>query len=194
MKLEGTKTEINLLTAFAGESQARNRYTFDASIAKKEGYVQVSEVFKETAGHEKEHAERLFKLLKEGGATPELKIEAGFPTGPLGGTEENLRGAAAGEKYEFTEMYPGFAEVAEKEDFSKIATVFRMIAKAETWHHDRFIELADNIAKGRVFKREKKIKWRCQNCGFIHEGEEPPEKCPACDHAKSYFLVHQAVF
>ena len=108
MKLEGTKTEINLLTAFAGESQARNRYTFDASIAKKEGYVQVSEVFKETAGHEKEHAERLFKLLKEGGATPELKIEAGFPTGPLGGTEENLRAAAAGEKYEFTEMYPGF--------------------------------------------------------------------------------------
>ncbi|MHA1485427.1 MAG: rubrerythrin [Candidatus Thorarchaeota archaeon] len=172
----------------------RNRYTFDASIAKKEGYVQISEVFKETAGHEKEHAERLFKLLKEGGATPELTIEAGFPTGPLGGTEENLRAAAAGEKYEFTEMYPGFAEVAEKEGFSKIAAVFRMIAKAETWHHDRFIELADNIAKNRVFKREKKIKWRCQNCGYIHEGETPPEKCPACDHAKTYFMVHQAVF
>ena len=194
MNLKGTKTEINLLTAFAGESQARNRYTFYASMAKKEGYVQISEVFKETAGHEKEHAERLFKILKENEATPELKIEAGFPTGPLGGTEENLRAAAAGEKHEFTEMYPGFAEIAEKEGFSKIATVFRMIAKAETWHHDRFIELADNIAKDRVFKREKKIKWRCQNCGYIHEGESPPEKCPACDHAKTYFMVHQAAF
>ncbi len=194
MNLKGTKTEINLLTAFAGESQARNRYTFYASMAKKEGYVQISEVFKETAGHEKEHAERLFKLLKEGGATPELKIEAGFPTGPLGGTEENLRAAAAGEKHEFSDMYPGFAEIAEKEGFSKIATVFRMIAKAEMWHHARFIELANNIDKDRVFKREKNIKWRCQNCGFIHEGEHPPEKCPACDHDKSYFMVHSAVF
>ncbi len=194
MELKGTQTEKNLLTAFAGESQARNRYTYWASIAKKEGYVQISKVFQETADQEKEHAERFFKLLQEGNAAPEVEIAAAFPTGPMGSTLENLRAAAEGERYEYQEMYPGFAEVAEKEGFKKIAVIFRAVAVAEQWHNERYTILADNVEQGRVFARKNKIKWRCQNCGYIHVGEKPPERCPACDHPKSYFMVHDANF
>ncbi|NWF96465.1 MAG: rubrerythrin family protein [Candidatus Thorarchaeota archaeon] len=192
MNLRGTQTEKNLLISFAGESQARNRYTYYASIARDEGYIQIMQVFQETADQEKEHAKRFFKMLKEGGATPELEVGYKFPTGPMGTTEENLRAAAAGEKHEFSTMYPGFAAVAEKEGFPKIAALWRMVAKAETWHHERYVMLAENIAKGRVFKRENKVKWRCINCGYVHEGEAPPERCPACDHPKSYFMIHDA--
>ncbi len=194
MELKGSRTEKNLLTAFAGESQARNRYTFWASIAKKEGYVQISKIFEETAAQEKEHAKRFFKLLREGNATDEIEIAAAFPAGPMGTTLENLRAAAAGEKYEYEEMYPEFAKIADEEGFSKIATIFRNVAVAEQWHHDRYKILADNVEQGRVFKRDNKIKWRCQNCGYIHVGTEPPEKCPACDHPKSYFMVHDVNF
>ncbi len=190
MDLRGSKTEKNLLTAFAGESQARNRYTYYASAAKKEGYVQISRIFEETAGHEREHAKRFFKFLQEAGAPTEVEVKWNFPAGPLGTTEENLRAAAAGEHYEFSEMYPGFARIAEEEGFSKIAHVWKMVAKAETWHHERYIALAENIAKGKVFKREEKKVWICQNCGYRHEGDKPPEKCPACDHEKSYFMLH----
>lgn len=190
MDLKGSETEKNLLTSFAGESQARNRYTFYASIAKKEGYPYISDVFQETANQEKEHAERFFKWLREGGATPEIKVEYDFPTGPLGNTEENLRASAAGEKHEFSSMYPGFADVADKEGFKTIAHNWRTISKAETWHHERFIALAEQIADGTIHKRGEKIKWRCSNCGYIHEGECPPDKCPACDHDKGYFFPH----
>ncbi|MCF2136507.1 MAG: rubrerythrin family protein [Candidatus Thorarchaeota archaeon] len=194
MELKGTKTEKNLLASFAGESQARNRYTYWASIAKKEGYVQISKVFEETAAQEKEHAERFFKLLREGNASPEVEITAAFPTGPMGSTLENLRAAAEGERYEYEEMYPEFAKIAEEEGFKKIAVIFRSISVAEKWHNERYTILADNVEQDRVFKRKNKIKWRCQNCGYIHVGEQPPERCPACDHPKSYFMVHNANF
>jgi rubrerythrin len=181
--LKGTKTEKNLLTAFAGESQARNRYTYFASKAKKEGYVQISRIFQETADNEKEHAERLFKFL-EGG---EVEISGSFPAGVIGDTKENLKSAAAGENYEHTEMYPGFAKVAEEEGFSDIAKVFTAIAVAEKQHEKRYLALRENIEKGRVFKKDKVVRWKCGNCGYIHEGKEPPEKCPACAHPKAYF-------
>jgi len=181
--LKGTKTEKNLLTAFAGESQARNRYTFFASKARKEGYEQIRGIFQETADNEKEHAERVFKFL-EGG---EVEISDGFPAGVIGETKENLKAAAAGENYEHTKMYPEFAEVAEEEGFSEIAAVFRAIAVAEEQHEKRYLALLDNINNGKVFKREKVVRWRCRNCGYIHEGTEPPEKCPACAHPKAYF-------
>lgn len=190
MDLRGTETETNLLTSFAGESQARMRYTFYASQAKKEGYPHIADVFHETANHEKEHAERFFKFLKEGGATPMLKVEWDFPSGPLAGTEENLRAAAEGEKHEFSEMYPGYADIAEEEGFSTIAYAWRMIAKAETWHHERYIALAEQLKEGTLLKRERKIEWRCSNCGYRHEGDTPPAKCPACDHDQAYFMVH----
>jgi len=188
--IKGTQTEKNLLTSFAGESQARNRYTYAASIARDEGYMQISAVFTETADQEKEHAKRFFTMLKDCGAAPDLEITWKFPTGTLGTTEENLRHAAAGEKFEFSTMYPGYAEVAEREGFPKVAALWRNVAKAETWHHERYVTLAENVAKGRVFTREKKIKWRCANCGYIHEGTSPPDKCPACDHPKAFFMVH----
>ena len=178
-----TQTEKNLLTAFAGESQARNRYTYFASKSKKEGYVQISAIFTETAQQEKEHAERLFKFL-EGG---EVEIAASFPAGIIGITKENLKASAAGENYEHTQMYPEFAKIAEEEGFSEIAQVFRAIAVAEKQHEKRFLALHDNIEKERVFKSDKPVKWRCRNCGYIHEGTEPPEKCPACAHPKAYF-------
>lgn len=181
--LRGTKTERNLLTAFAGESQARNRYTYFASQAKKEGYEQIAGIFLETADNEKEHAKRLFKFL-EGG---EVEIAAGFPAGIIGNTKENLKSAAEGENYEHTEMYPGFAGVAEEEGFSEIAGVFRAIAVAEKQHEKRFLVLLENLERNRVFKREKIVRWRCRNCGYIHDGTEPPEKCPACAHPKAYF-------
>jgi len=181
--VKGTKTEKNLLGAFAGESQARNRYTYFASQAKKDGYVQIAETFLETAANEKEHAERLFKLL-EGG---EVEITAAFPAGVIGSTSENLMASAAGENYEHTTMYPEFAKVAEEEGFSAIAEVFRAIAVAEEQHEKRYLAFLKNIEKGRVFKREKVVKWRCGNCGYIHEGTEAPETCPACAHAQAYF-------
>lgn len=181
--LKGTRTEKNLLTAFAGESQARNRYDYFASQAKKDGYVQISEIFKETALNEKEHAKRLFKFL-EGG---EVEIAAAFPAGVIGNTAENLKASAAGEHYEWTEMYPEFAKIADEEDFCEIAQVFRSIAIAEKQHEKRYLALLQNIEKNRVFQREETVKWKCGNCGYIHEGTEPPEKCPACAHPKAYF-------
>ncbi len=181
--LKGTQTEKNLLTAFAGESQARNRYTYYASKAKKEGYVQISDIFAETADQEKEHAKRLFKLL-EGG---EVEISGAFPAGTIDPTVENLKAAAAGENYEHTEMYPGFAKVAEEEGFSDIAAVFLAIAVAEKQHEKRYLDLAANIDAGRVFKRETPVVWRCRNCGYLHEGNEAPETCPACDHPQAHF-------
>ncbi len=181
--LKGTETEKNLLKAFAGESQARNRYTYFASKAKKEGYVQIAAIFEETANQEKEHAKRLFKYL-EGG---EVEITASFPAGVIGSTLENLKEAAAGEKYEHTEMYPEFAKKAREEGFNEIACVFEAIAVAERFHEKRYKVLAKNIEDGKVFKRDEPVKWRCRNCGYIHEGEEAPERCPACAHPKSYF-------
>jgi len=181
--LQGTQTEKNLLTAFAGESQARNRYTYFASQAKKEGYVQMADIFTETANQEKEHAKRLFKFL-EGG---EVEISAAFPAGVIGTTLENLKAAAAGEHYEYTEMYPEFAKVAREEGFNDIAAVFEAIAVAEKQHEKRYVDLAANIEAGRVFKRDEKTVWRCRNCGYLHEGNEAPESCPACAHAQAHF-------
>jgi len=181
--LQGTQTEKNLLTAFAGESQARNRYTFFASQAKKEGYVQMADIFIETANQEKEHAKRLFKFL-EGG---EVEITGAFPAGVIGTTLENLKASAAGENYEHTEMYPGFANTAREEGFNDIAAVFEAIAIAEKQHEKRYVDLAANIEAGKVFKRDEKTVWRCRNCGYLHEGSEAPEPCPACDHAQAHF-------
>jgi len=181
--IRGTKTEKNLLIAFAGESQARNRYTYFASQARKEGYEQIAAIFLETAENEKEHAKSLFKFL-EGG---EVEITATFPAGAIRTTRENLKAAAAGENYEHTKMYPEFAKTAEEEGFPEIAAVFRAIAVAEKHHEKRFLTLLENIEKNRVFKRETPVKWKCRNCGYVHEGTEPPEKCPACAHPKAYF-------
>jgi rubrerythrin len=181
--LKGTQTEKNLLAAFAGESQARNRYTYFAKQAKKEGYVQMQNIFEETANHEKEHAKRIFKFL-EGG---DVEIVAMFPAGRIGTTAENLKAAAAGENHEWTSMYPEFADVAEKEGFKEVAVVLRNIAKAEKYHESRYLALLRNIEEGKVFKREKPVKWKCANCGFIYEGTDAPEKCPACAHPKDHF-------
>ncbi len=181
--LKGTKTERNLLTAFAGESQARNRYTYFASQARKDGYEQISAIFLETADNEKEHAKRLFKFL-EGG---EVEISAAFPAGVIGDTKENLKAAAAGENYEHTQMYPEFAKIAEEEGFEEIASVFRAIAVAEKQHEKRYLGLLKNMEEGKVFKKDKVVKWKCRNCGYIHEGTEAPEECPACAHPRAYF-------
>lgn len=183
MKLKGSQTEKNLLTAFAGESQARNRYTYYASAAKKEGFEQISAIFTETADNEKEHAKRLFKFL-EGG---EVEISAGFPAGVIGATAENLKAAAGGENHEWTNMYPQFAKIAEEEGFTEIAEVFKSIAVAEKQHEKRYLGFLKNIEEGKVFKKDQPIKWRCRNCGFIHEGAEAPEKCPACAHPQAHF-------
>jgi rubrerythrin len=182
-KLQGSQTEKNILTAFAGESQARNRYTYFASQAKKAGYVQIADIFEETANQEKEHAKRLFKLL-EGG---EVEVNASFPAGVIGTTTENLRDAAAGENYEHTSMYPSFAQTARDEGFNEIADVFMAIAVAEKQHEKRYLDLAANIEADRVFKREQQTTWRCRNCGYLHEGKEAPDPCPACAHAQAHF-------
>jgi rubrerythrin len=182
-KLKGTKTEKNLLTAFAGESQARNRYTYFANKAKKEECEQIAAIFRETADQEKEHAERLFKLL-EGG---EVEIQAAFPAGVIGTTAENLKAAAAGENYEWTDMYPSFAKVARQEGFKEIAGVLEAIAVAEKQHEKRYLRLLANIEAGTVFKKEKPVVWRCLNCGYLHEGKEAPEICPACAHPRAYY-------
>ncbi len=181
--LKGTKTEKNILTAFAGESQARNRYTYFASRAKEEGYEQIAAVFLETADNEKEHAKRLFNFL-EGGST---EINASYPAGVVGNTKENLKAAAEGENYEHTKMYPGFAKIADEEGFPVIAAVMRAIAVAENQHEKKYLALFDNVDKNRVFRREKIVRWRCRNCGYIHEGTEPPGKCPACAHPRAFF-------
>jgi rubrerythrin len=181
--LRGTKTEINLLTAFAGESQARNRYTFFASAARKEGYVQIANVFTETAGNEKEHAEIFFKYL-EGG---DVEITAAYPAGVIGNTEENLRVAADGEKLEWSEIYASFNKIASDEGFAGIATSFKEIAEVEKFHEGRYRKLANNIADREVFTRKATVKWHCINCGYIHEGTEAPKECPACQHPQAYY-------
>jgi rubrerythrin len=183
--LKGTQTEKNLLTAFSGESQARNRYTYFASAAKKEGYVQISDIFTETANQEKEHAKRLFKFL-EGG---EVEITAAFPAGVIGTTLENLKAAAEGEAYEWNEMYPEFAVTARKEGFDAIAAVFEAIAVAEKQHDKRYKDLAANIEAGKVFKKDAPVTWRCRNCGYLHDGTEAPDMCPACAHEQAHFEV-----
>jgi len=183
MELKGSQTERNLLAAFAGESQARNRYTYFSSQARKEGYMQISAIFEETANQEKEHAKREFKFLQGG----EVEITAAFPAGVIGNTIENLKEAAAGENYETTTMYPDFAKIAEKEGFKEIAEVFRNIAIAEARHRDRYLALEKNIHNGRVFKKDKSVKWICRNCGYVHKGPEAPDTCPACAHPQANF-------
>ncbi|NLM23255.1 MAG: rubrerythrin family protein [Firmicutes bacterium] len=183
MELKGTQTEKNILTAFAGESQARNRYTYFASQAKKEGYEQIAAIFEETANQEKEHAKRLFKLL-EGG---EVEIQAAFPAGKIGTTAENLAAAAGGENYEWTDMYPSFAKTAREEGFEEIAKIFEAIAVSEKQHERRYLALLNNIQNGTVFKKEAPVKWHCRNCGYIHEGIEAPEVCPSCAHPRAHF-------
>lgn len=185
MSLKGTQTGKNILTAFAGESQARNRYTYFASQARKEGYVQIAEIFEETANQEKEHAKRLFKLL-EGG---EVQITASFPAGVIGNTMENLKEAAGGENYEWSNMYPEFAKVARSEGFDNIANIFEAIAVAEKQHEKRYLALLENVKNGKVFKKDQKVVWRCRNCGYLHEGTEAPNACPACAHPQAYFEI-----
>jgi rubrerythrin len=185
--IKGTQTEQNLLKAFAGESQARNRYTYFASVAKKEGYEQISAIFQETADNEKEHAKRFFKFLEGGG----VEITAMYPAGTIGTTLENLKAAAAGENEEHTILYPGFAQIAEKEGFLEVAAAFRMIALVEVEHEIRYNKLAANITNGQVFKKTSKTKWKCRNCGYVHDGEDSPMKCPACLHDQNYFEIKE---
>ncbi|MBS3748509.1 MAG: rubrerythrin family protein [Candidatus Thermoplasmatota archaeon] len=185
VELKGSKTEQNLLKAFAGESQARNRYTYFAKQAKKEGYEQIAAIFEETAENEKEHAKVFFKHL-EGGM---VKITADYPAGVIGTTEENLLEAADGEKMEWGTLYPDFGKIAEEEGFPEIAHSFRNIAKVEAQHEKRYRTLLGNVKKDKVFKRNKPMKWKCRNCGFIYEGEEPPQNCPACQHPQSYYEI-----
>lgn len=181
--IKGTLTEQNLLKAFAGESQARNRYTYFASVAKKEGYEQIAAVFTETAEQEKEHAERFFKFL-EGG---HVEITASYPAGKICSTAENLRAAAAGEKEEWDVLYRQFADVAQQEGFPEIAHAFRMISKVEAEHEKRYLKLLSRLTAGDFFKRDEEITWQCRNCGYVHRGKEAPDKCPACEHAQAYF-------
>ena len=183
MNLKGSKTEQNLITAFAGESQARNRYTYFAGKAREEGLIQMSQIFEETANQEKEHAKRFFKFLEGGSAT----VKGEFPAGKIGSTLENLKAAAAGELYEWGTMYPDFAGIAEQEGFGSVAAVFRNIAVAEKQHQKRYSDLAANLEAGRVFKRGNTVVWRCLNCGYLHEGAEAPAQCPACAHPQAYF-------
>ncbi|MFH1328163.1 MAG: rubrerythrin [Candidatus Bathyarchaeota archaeon] len=185
MELKGSRTEKNLLAAFAGESQARNRYTFFASVAKKAGYEQISSIFQETADNEKEHAELYFKHLKGG----TVEIAAAYPAGVIGSTAENLEAAAEGEKLEWTTLYPNGAKVADEEGFKDAAKTFRMITEVEKYHEKRYLKLLSNIEQGKVFKKDSVIKWKCRNCGYVHDGSEGPEKCPVCDHPRSYFEV-----
>ncbi|GAB6099696.1 rubrerythrin family protein [Halanaerocella petrolearia] len=186
-ELKGTKTEENLLKAFAGESQARNRYTYFASQARKEGYRQIEAIFLETARNEKEHAKRFFKFLEGGN----VEITAEYPAGVIGTTEENLKAAAAGENEEHTELYPKFAQVAKEEGFPKIAEVFRRIAMVEEEHEERYLALLTNLQEGKIFKKEEEVRWKCDNCGYVHTGEVAPEKCPACAHPQDYFELKE---
>lgn len=181
--LKGSRTETNIMTAFAGESQARNRYSFAAKAAKKEGFVQISAIFERTAEQERAHAKTLFKLL-EGG---DVEIQAAFPAGTIGTTMENLEAAAAGEEHEYMEMYPEFAATAREEGFPVIAAIFTAIAKAEQQHAKQYRDFIANLKDGRIFKRGDSVIWYCIKCGYVHEGTEPPKKCPACAHPQSYF-------
>jgi rubrerythrin len=181
--IRGTRTEANLLESFAGESQARNRYSYFAGQARKDGFVQIADVFQETADQEKEHAKRFFKFL-EGGA---LEITAAFPAGVIGTTAENLKAAAAGEHHEHTEMYPGFAKIAREEGFEAIAMVWEAVSVAEKQHEKRYLGLLANVEAGTVFRKPAKVVWRCRNCGYLHEGTEAPQSCPACAHPQAHF-------
>ncbi|MEM2094083.1 MAG: rubrerythrin family protein [Candidatus Bathyarchaeia archaeon] len=183
MELKGSKTEKNLLAAFAGESQARTRYTFFASVAKKEGFEQISAIFTETADNEKEHAELFFKHLQGG----EVEIAATYPAGVIGSTAQNLKSAAMGERLEWGTIYPDFAEVADKEGFSEIAKTFRQVASVEVNHEKRFLKLLTNLEIGQVFKKPTVVRWKCRNCGYILESKEAPLKCPVCAHDQAYF-------
>ena len=183
MELKGSQTERNLLTAFAGESQARNRYTYFAGQARKDGYMQMCAIFEETANQEKEHAKRLFKELKGG----EVEVQAAFPAGVIGSTAENLKASAGGENHEWTEMYPEFARVAREEGFGAIADIFEAIGVAEKQHEKRYNGLLANIEAGTVFTRDEPVVWRCLNCGYLHEGTEAPAECPACAHPQAYY-------
>jgi len=183
--LKGTKTEKNLLASFAGESQARNRYSFFASKAKKEGYEQISAIFAETADNEKEHAEVFFKHLQGG----DVEIQAMYPAGIIGNTAENLLAAAEGEKMEWGTLYPDFAKTAEEEGFPMVAHSFKEIAEVESYHERRYRKLLENVKKKQVFKKNKVVKWKCRNCGYVHEGPEAPDVCPACQHPQSYYEI-----
>jgi rubrerythrin len=181
--LKGTKTEQNLLKAFAGESQARNRYEFFSKVAREEGYNQIAAIFQKTADQEKQHAKRFFKFL-EGG---DCEITASYPAGKIGTTAENLKAAAMGENEEWTMLYPEFAKIAQEEGFPQVATAFKMIAKVEAEHEKRYLKLLKNIEDGTVFKKGEKVKWVCTNCGYVHEGEKALDNCPACQHPQSFF-------
>jgi len=183
MNLKGSRTEKNLMAAFAGESQARNRYSYYASKARKDGFVQIADIFEETANQEREHAKRLFKFMTGG----EVEITGAFPFGVIGSTSENLAAGAGGENYEWRVMYPGFAKIAREEGFAEIAEVFEAIAVAEKQHEKRYLELKKNVDEGKVFKRDGKVVWRCRNCGYLHEGNEAPKLCVACAHARAHF-------
>jgi len=187
--VKGTQTEKNLLAAFAGECQARNRYAFSAEKAREEGYEQISAIFLETAENEREHAKRYFTFL-EGG---EAEITASYPAGVIGITGDtllNLKAGSAGENFEHTKLYPGFAEIADREGFPEIASVFRRVAEVEYWHEQRYNKLIKNVQDSAVFKKENSVKWKCRNCGRVHEGKEPPKKCPTCQKPQSYFELY----
>lgn len=186
--VKGTRTEKNLMKSFSGESQARMRYTYYASVAKKEGYVQISNIFTETADNEKEHAETFYEFLNEDVCGEKIEIEGTYPV-TLSDTLTNLKAAAEGENEEAEELYPEFADIAEEEGFDEIAYKFREIAEVEERHERRFLKLAENIENGTVFKKEEEVEWKCNNCGYVHTGKEAPEECPACDHARDYFEV-----
>ena len=185
MELKGSKTEKNLLAAFAGESQARNRYTYFASAARKEGYEQISAIFLETAENEKEHAKLFFSLLKGG----EVEIQAAYPAGAIGNTADNLKAAAAGENLEWTTLYQNFANVAQKEGFQEVYETFSNVAKVEKFHEARYLSLLKNVTEGKVFKKDSSVKWHCRNCGYVFEGKEVPDQCPVCKHPRAHFEV-----
>jgi len=185
MELKGSKTEKNLLAAFAGESQARNRYTFFASAAKKEGYEQISALFLETADNEKEHAKLFFKSLQGG----DTEILAAYPAGVIGNTAQNLKAAAAGENLEWSKLYPDFAEVAKREGFNEVYEIFTNVAKVEKFHETRYLDLLKNVNVGKAFKKDSSVNWHCRNCGFVFEGRDVPDQCPVCKHPRAYFEV-----
>ena len=185
MEFKGSQTEKNILAAFAGESQARNRYTYFASEARKEGYIQIADIFEETANQEKEHAKRFFKFLDGG----DLMIESSFPAGMIGKTALNLKAAASGEHHEWSTLYPSFGKIAREEGFEHIGKAFEAISIAEKQHEKRYLGLLANIETGTVFKKEKPLVWRCRNCGYLHEGKGAPDVCPACNHSQTYFEV-----
>jgi len=185
MEFKGSKTEKNVLAAFAGESQARTRYSFFSSTARKEGYEQISSIFEETSDNEKEHAKLFFKHLQGGTA----QVDAGYPAGIIGTTAQNLAAAAEGEKFEWGTLYPSFGKIAEEEGFKEVANTFRMIAEVEVYHERRYMKLLENISNGTVFKKDTPVKWKCRNCGYVHESSEAPGVCPVCNHPRSYFEV-----